>query len=98
MDSPIKRPGPPKGLKMRPLTEKELMPRKGNKKPGSGKKELLPKKSSTPSKKKVLPLTGKEAILKEYQKSISPKGMAKTKAEQTAALDALMKKRYGKKK
>ena len=72
--------------------------RPGMKKPGSGKKELLPKKSSTPSKKKVLPLTGKEAVLKEYQKSISPKGMAKTKAEQTAALDALMKKRYGKKK
>jgi hypothetical protein len=42
-------------------------------------------------------LTGKDAI-KEFQKSISPKGMAKTKAEQTAALDALMKKRYGKKK
>jgi len=57
----------------------------GRKKPGIGKKELLP-------------LKGKEAVLKEYQKSISPKGMAKTKAEQTAALDALMKKRYGKKK
>ena len=42
-------------------------------------------------------LTGKDAI-KEFQKSISPKGMAKTKAEQTAALDKLMKKRYGKKK
>lgn len=47
-----------------------------------------------PLKKK---LTGNDAI-KEFQKQISPKGMAKTKAEQTAALDALMKKRYGKKK
>lgn len=48
----------------------------------------------TPLKKK---LTGNDAI-KEYQKQISPKGMAKTKADQTAALDKLMKKRYGKKK
>ena len=72
--------------------------RPGMKKPGSGKKELLPKKSGVTSKKELLPLKGKEAILKEYQKSISPKGMAKTKAEQTKAQDALMKKRYGKKK
>jgi hypothetical protein len=77
---------------------KELMPRKGNKKPGSGPKQLLPKKLGVTSKKELLPLKGKEAILKEYQKSISPKGMAKTKAEQTKAQDALMKKRYGKKK
>ena len=42
-------------------------------------------------------LKGKAAI-DAYQKSISPKGMAKTKAEQTKAQDALMKKRYGKKK
>jgi len=63
-----------------------LVPRPGMKKPGSGKKELLPKK-----------LTGKAAI-DAYQKEISPKGMAKTKADQTAALDKLMKKRYGKKK
>ena len=55
-------------------------------------------KKPSASKKELLPLKGKEAVLKEYQKSISPKGMAKTKAEQTAALDALMKKRYGKKK
>ena len=74
-----------------------LVPRPGMKKPGSGKKELLPKKSGTPSKKKVLPLTGKAAI-DAYQKEISPKGMAKTKADQTAALDKLMKQRYGKKK
>ena len=47
-----------------------------------------------PLKKKP---TGRDAI-KEFQKQISPKGMAKTKAEQTTALDALMKKRYGKKK
>lgn len=69
--------------------------RPGMKKPGSGKKELLPKKIGVTSKKEVLPgkLTGKAAI-KEFQKQISPKGMAKTKAEQTAALDALMKKRY----
>ena len=76
-----------------------LVPRPGMKKPGSGKKELLPKKIGTTSKKELLPkkLTGKDAI-KAYQREISPKGMAKTKAEQTAALDALMKKRYGKKK
>ena len=48
-------------------------------------------------KRKPSVLKGKAAI-DAYQKSISPKGMAKTKAEQTAALDALMKKRYGKKK
>jgi len=84
--------------KSKPLDPKfSVQVRPGMKKPGSGKKELLPKKLSTPSKKKVLPLTGKAAI-DAYQKSISPKGMAKTKAAQTAALDALMKKRYGKKK
>jgi hypothetical protein len=71
----------------------------GRKKPGIGARELLPKKTgATPTKKLPKVVTGKEAALKEYQKSISPKGMAKTKAEQTAALDALMKKRYGKKK
>ena len=76
--------------------KKELLPKKiGG---PAGKKELLPKKIGTPSKRKLMPLKGKEAILKEYQKSISPKGMAKTKAEQTKAQDALMKKRYGKKK
>ena len=71
----------------------------GRKKPGIGARELLPKKIGTTSKKELLPkkLTGK-AALREYQKSISPKGMAKTKAEQTAALDKLMVKRYGKKK
>lgn len=75
------------------------MVRPGMKKPGSGKKEFLPRIVGSTSKKEVLPgkLTGKAAI-KEYQRQISPKGMAKTKAEQTAALDALMKKRYGKKK
>jgi len=57
----------------------------------------MAKKLNTPSKKKVLPLKGKAAI-DAYQKEISPKGMAKTKADQTAALDKLMKKRYGKKK
>ena len=73
------------------------MPRKGNKKPGAGPKQLLPKKSGVTSKKELLPLRGKAAI-DAYQKSITPKGMAKTKADQTKAQDALMKKRYGKKK
>jgi hypothetical protein len=51
------------------------------------------------AKKKPMPgkLTGADA-LKAYQNEISPKGMAKTKAKQTAALDKLMEKRYGKKK
>ena len=73
--------------------------RPGMKKPGSGKKEFFPKIIGSTSKKEVLPgkLTGNAAI-KEYQRQTSPKGMAKTKVEQTAALDALMKKRYGKKK
>ena len=86
--------------KSRPLDPKfGVQVRPGMKKPGSGKKKLLPKKIGTTSKKELLPkkLTGK-AALREYQKSISPKGMAKTKAEQTAALDKLMVKRYGKKK
>lgn len=52
----------------------------------AGKNQPLPKK-----------LTGADA-LKAFQKEISPKGMAKTKAKQTAALDKLMVKRYGKKK
>ena len=76
---------------------KPTMVTPGRKKPSTGARELLPKKSSTPSKKKVLPLTGKAAI-DAYQKEISPRGMAKTKAAQTAALDKLMKQRYGKKK
>ena len=58
------------------------MVRPGRAKPGVG-----------PRKK----LTGNDAI-KEYQKSITPKGMAKTKAQQTKAQDDLMVKRYGKKK
>jgi hypothetical protein len=68
------------------------------------KKQNRPLKSSVvrPGMKKSGPrqtkeLTGK-AALDAYQKLISPKGMAKTKADQTAALDKLMKKRYGKKK
>ena len=65
------------------------MPGKPKVRPAS----ILRSKPSSAKKK----LTGKDAI-KEFQKQISPKGMAKTKAEQTAALDALMKKRYGKKK
>ena len=63
-------------------------------------KNLIKAKKNTPvpaKKRTTKELTGKAAI-DAYQKSISPKGMAKTKAEQTAALDKLMKKRYGKKK
>ena len=61
------------------------MPGKSKKRPAS----ILRSKPSSNRRK----LTGNAAI-NEYQKSISPKGMAKTKAEQTAALDAIMKKRY----
>ena len=68
------------------------------------KKQNRPLKSSVvrpgmkkPGLRQTKELTGK-AALDAYQKSISPKGMAKTKADQTAALDKLMKKRYGKKK
>ena len=78
----------------RPLKSSVVRP--GMKKPGSGKKELLPKMYTKPLRQ-TKELTGKAAI-DAYQKSISPKGMAKTKADQTAALDKLMKKRYGKKK
>ena len=93
MNSPVKRPTGP--FKMKPFTERELMAMEKKTKPKA--------KPTVVSKIKVKPvplkkkLTGKDAI-KEFQKQISPKGMAKTKAEQTAALDALMKKRYGKKK
>ncbi len=48
----------------------------------------------TPLKKK---LTGNDAI-KEFQKQISPSGMARTKRQQEDALKKLMEKRYGKKK
>lgn len=48
------------------------------------------KAKTKPAIKKV---TGKEAI-KRFEKEISPRGMAKTKAKQTAALDAKMKQRY----
>jgi hypothetical protein len=50
-----------------------------------------------PGPRQTKELTGKAAI-DAYQKEISPRGMAKTKAAQTAALDKLMKQRYGKKK
>ena len=74
--------------------KKQIMP----KKIGSvSKKQVLPKKIGSVTKKQNLPLTGADAI-KKYQYEISPKGMAGTKAKQTAALDKLMEKRYGKKK
>jgi hypothetical protein len=76
--------------------KREIMP----KKIGSvSKKQILPKKINSVSKRKTLPgkLTG-DAAIAAYQKEISPRGMAKTKAAQTAALDKLMKQRYGKKK
>lgn len=78
----------------RPMKSSVVRP--GRPKTGVGKKELLPKMYTKPMRKPK-ELTGK-AALDAYQKSISPKGMAKTKADQTAALDKLMKKRYGKKK
>ena len=70
----------------------------GRKKPGTGARELLPKKiGATPTKKLPKIVTGKEAI-KRFEKSISPKGMAKTKKQQEDALKKLMEKRYRKKK
>ena len=77
-----------KKLPLRRLTREQIM------------ENLIWSKNNTPvpaKKRTTKELTGKAAI-DAYQKSISPKGMAKTKAEQTAALDKLMKKRYGKKK
>ena len=76
-------------------------PRRGI--PSIGARELLPKTITPkgigkPSRKELMVVKGKAAILKEYEKSISPKGMAKTNAQQTKAQDALMVKRYGKKK
>ena len=75
----------------RPIKSSVVRP--GMKKPGSGKKELLPKKIGATSKKEVLPgkLTGNDAI-KEYQKQISPKGMATAEA---AAKKAIEKKYPG---
>ena len=93
MASPLKRPTGP--FKIKPFTEKELMKMEKKTKPKARPTVVSKiKVKPVPLKKK---LTGKDAI-KEFQKQISPKGMAKTKAEQTAALNALMKKRYGKKK
>ena len=62
-------------------------------------RNLDPKFSVPLKSKKRVPkiIKGKDAI-KAFEKEISPRGMAKTKAEQTAALDKLMNKRYGKKK
>ncbi len=68
---------------------------KVNKKP-KARPTVVSKVKGKPTPLKVK-LTGKAAI-DAYQKEISPRGMAKTKADQTAALDKLMKKRYGKKK
>ena len=82
-------------MKNKPKTKLRMVT-PGRPKTGVGKKELLPKMYTKPMRKPK-ELTGK-AALDAYQKSISPKGMAKTKADQTAALDKLMKKRYGKKK
>ena len=56
------------------------------------------KPKTRPKTKPAIKLvTGKEAI-KRFEKEISPKGMANIKKKQTAALDAKMKQRYGKKK
>ena len=70
----------------------------GRKKPGGGPRELLPKKGSGTSTSRAKPgsgptkklprlVTGKEAVLKEYQKQISPKGVAKANADAKKALE-----------
>jgi hypothetical protein len=65
------------------------------------KKELktIKKEMTKRAKEKIKPskLKGKAAI-KEFQKQISPSGMAKTKKQQEDALKKLMEKRYRKKK
>ena len=58
------------------------------------KPTVISRSKPSSNKKK---LTGKDAI-KEFQKQISPSGMAKTKRQQEDALKKLMEKRYGKKK
>ena len=95
MASPVKRPISPFKLSKKDIITMEKEVTKSKKKP-KARPTVVSKIKGKPTPLKVK-LTGKDAI-KEFQKSISPKGMAKTKAEQTAALDALMKKRYGKKK
>jgi len=64
-----------------------------NKKPKT-KPTVISRSKPSSNKKK---LTGNDAI-KEFQKQISPSGMAKTKRQQEDALKKLMEKRYGKKK
>jgi len=82
MDSPLKRPTYP--FKIKPFTEKELMKMEKKTKPKArptvaSKIKMKP----TPLKKK---LTGKDAI-KEYQKEISPKGMARYEADAKKAIE-----------
>ena len=93
MATPLKRPTGP--FKIKPFTEKELMKMEKKTKPKARPTVVSKiKVKPTPLKKKI---TGNDAI-KEFQKQISPSGMAKTKREQENALKKLMEKRYGKKK
>jgi len=82
------------------MASNKKLPIKGNLTRKQIAENLIKARKNTPvpaKKRTTKEITGKAAI-DVYQKEISPRGMAKTKAKQTAALDKLMKKRYGKKK
>jgi len=82
------------------MAPNKKLPIKGNLTRKQIAENLIKARKNTPvpaKKRTTKELTGKAAI-DAYQKEISPRGMAKTKAAQTAALDKLMKQRYGKKK
>jgi hypothetical protein len=82
------------------MASNKKLPIKGNLTRKQIAENLIKARKNTPvpaKKRTTKEITGKAAI-DVYQKEISPRGMAKTKAKQTAALDKLMEKRYGKKK
>jgi hypothetical protein len=82
------------------MASNKKLPIKGNLTRKQIAENLIKARKNTPvpaKKRTTKKITGKAAI-DVYQKEISPRGMAKTKAKQTAALDKLMEKRYGKKK
>ncbi len=93
MDSPVKRPISP--FKIKPFTEKELMKMEKKTKPKA--------RPTTGSKIKIKPtplrtkLRGNDAI-REFQKQISPSGMAKTKKQQEEALRKLQLERSKKRR
>ena len=85
MATPSKKPTPKVGMKSTPKAITKPTPKKTAPKVGYGKDGFKPsaKPSKSPMPKK---LTG-EAAAKQYQKEISPKGMASASAAQSKALD-----------